>query len=127
MPSRWRWILVVVAATVLDLLARFATSFDFGRVMHVEAVLFPVVAIVLATLLRYEPSTTAWPHAVRVGLVWLFGLGGLRPVLWTLGLPVMVANLATLVALLVGILIWVFRRRHRGPGKPLGGSSQGAA
>jgi hypothetical protein len=113
MSSRWRWILVFTAATAIDLLARFATPFDFVRVMHIEAVLFPVTGAVLASLFRYEPSTQGWPHAVRVGFVWLFGLGGLRPVLWTLGLSVMAANLATLIVALAGILIWWLRRRSR--------------
>jgi hypothetical protein len=115
MPSRWRWILVVTIATVLDLLARFGTPFDFAGVMHVEAVLFPVTGAVLASLLRYEPPTQGWPHAVRVGFAWLFGLGGLRPVLWTLGLSVLAANLATVVVAVAGILIGWFRRRSRRP------------
>jgi hypothetical protein len=113
MSSRWRWILVVTAATAIDLVARFGASFDFARVMHIEAVLFPATALVLAALFRYEPPTQGWPHAVRVGLVWLFALGGLRPVLWTLGLSLMAANLATLSVALAGILIWWFRRRSR--------------
>lgn len=115
MASRWRWILVVTAATALDLVARFAAPFDFGRVMHVEAALFPLTGIVLGTLLRTEPRTQGWRHVVRVSLVWLFGLGGLRPLVWTLGLSVMVANLATLLVALGGILVWVLRRRTRVP------------
>lgn len=111
-PASWRWILVVTAATGLDLLARFGASFNLDRVMHIEAVLFPATGAVLATLFRYEPRTQGWPHAVRVGLVWLFGLGGLRPVLWTLGLSLMAANVATVVVALAGILIWVLRRRQ---------------
>ena len=113
MPSRWRWVLVVTAATALDLLARFGVAFDFERVMHTEAVLFPVTATVLAALLRHDSNARGWPHAARVGLVWFFGLGGLRPVLWTLGLPLMAANLATLFVALAGLLLWVVRRRHR--------------
>ena len=111
MASRWRWTLIVAAAAALDLLARFGTAFDFGRVMHVEAILFPFTGLGLAALLRSEPKTQGWPHAVRVGLVWCFALGGLRPLLWTLGLPLMVANIATVVVLLGGILGWVLRRR----------------
>lgn len=113
MSSRWRWTLVVTTATALDLLARFGASFDFVKVMHVEAALFPVTAVLLATLLRYEPPTQGWPHAVRLGLVWLFGLGGLRPVLWTLGLSLTAANLAALIVALAGILAWWLRRRSR--------------
>jgi hypothetical protein len=110
MTSRWRWILVVTTSTALDLLARFGTSFSFAGVMHLEAVLFPLTALVLAALIRYEPSTQGWPHIVRVGLLWLLGLGGLRSVLWTLGLPLMTANIAVLVVAVAGILIWWLRR-----------------
>jgi hypothetical protein len=113
MSSRWRWSLVVTAATAVDLLARFGAPFDFDRVMRMEAVLFPVTAAFLATLLRSEPSTQGWPRRVRLGLIWLFGLGGLRPVLWMLGVSLMAANLATLVGALAGILVWRVRRRDR--------------
>ena len=107
-----RWILVVAGAAVLDLIARFAAPFDFARVMHVEAFLFPLTAAVLLTLLRAEPRHHGWPRATKVGLVWLFALGGLRPVLWTLGAPLMWANLATLVPLLVAVVIRFARRRR---------------
>jgi hypothetical protein len=113
MSSRWRWIFVVMAATSLDLLARFGAAFSFARVMHIEAVLFPVTGAALATLFRYEPGTQGWPRTIRVALVWLFGLGGLRPVLWTVGVPLMAANITTLVVALTGMMIWWFRRRSR--------------
>ena len=122
MPSRWRWIVVVTAATGLDLLARFGASFDFRRVMHLEALLFPVTGAVLATLLRTEAITRGWPHGVRVGLLWMFGLGGLRPLLWTLGLSLMVANLTTLIAGLVATLVWMLRRRRPRAQLPAGSS-----
>ena len=111
--SRRRWILVVTATTALDLLARFSVSFDFARVMHVEAVLFSVTAITLATLRRSESGTRGWPNRIRPGLVWLFGLGAVRSVLWTLGAPLMAANLAILGIALVGIVVWALRRRGR--------------
>jgi hypothetical protein len=113
MSSRWRWILVVAAATVLDLVGRFASSFDFGRVMHLEAVLFPATVAVLIWLRRSEPATRGWPNRARLGVIWLFGLGALRPLLWTLGAPIMVANLATLAVALAGLLLWAIRRRRR--------------
>jgi hypothetical protein len=119
--------LVVTAATALDLLARFGGSFNFRRVMHLEAVLFPLTGAVLWTLLRYEPANRGRPYAVRVGLIWLFALGGLRPLLWTLGLPLLASNLITLVVALVGVLVWMLRRRHRVQGQSPGGSSLGAA
>jgi hypothetical protein len=123
MSSGWRWILVVTGVAALDLLTRFAAHFDFGRVMHVEAVLFSVTAIVLASLLNHYPSPRPWLHAVQVSLVWLFGLGSLRPLLWTFGLPLTIANLGTLVGALSGIVVWLLRRRRRGPHEPTGSSS----
>jgi 4-amino-4-deoxy-L-arabinose transferase-like glycosyltransferase len=126
MRSRWRWALVVTSATGLDLLMRFAGPFDFRRVMHMEAVLFPATAGALALLFRGEPSSPPWPRRARIGLVALFGLGGLRPVLWTLGLPLSTANLSTLAAALASTMIWVLRRRRRPPGSPPIRSSDGS-
>lgn len=114
--SRWRWILVVTAATGVDLIARFVAPFDFARVMHVEAVLFPVTATVLALLRRAEPGEQVWPKRIRGGLVWLFGLGAVRPLLWTFGAPLLTANLTTLGVAVVGIVVWALRRRRRDPG-----------
>jgi hypothetical protein len=123
MPSRWRWLLVVTGATALDLLARFARPFDFRQVMHVEAALFLVTAFALAILLRSERPMTGWPYGARVGLIWFFGLGSLRPLLWTLGLRLVIANLVTLAAGLAGVVVLVLRRWRR---VPLPNSSQGA-
>jgi len=125
--SRWRWILVVSATTGLDLVARFGASFDFARVMHVEAVLFPVTAVVLVFLRRSEPGRRGWPNGIRVGLIWLFGLGAVRPLLWTLGAPLMAANLVTLGGAMAGILAWALRRRHRASRQLPNGSADGAA
>ena len=112
MSYRWRWILTIAAAAALDLAARFGTAFDFGRVMRVEALLFPATATVLAILLHRDPGRPIWPRVLRVAFLWLFALGGLRPVLWTLGLPLMAANLGTLLAALVGLAVWRIRRRR---------------
>ena len=123
MPSRCRWILVAAGATAFDLLARFAAPFNFARVMHVEALLFLLTAVVFGVLLRAEPREQGWRRATKVGLIWLFALGGLRSVLWTVGTPLMWANIATFVPALVGVLIWLIRRRQvRG-----GDHSRGAA
>jgi len=111
MSSRWRWILVCAGATTLDLVARFAAPFNFARVMHVEALLFPLTAVVLGLLLRAEPRAQGWPRVTRLGLLWLFALGGLRPVLWTLGMPLRWANIATLLPAVAGVLVWIVRRR----------------
>jgi hypothetical protein len=114
MPYRWRWILTITTATALDLAARFGAAFDFGRVMRVEAILFPLTAVVLATLLHRDPGSATWSHVVRIACLWLFALGGLRPVLWTLGLPLMAANLITLGAALLGLVVWLIRCRRTG-------------
>ena len=112
MTTRWRGTLIIAGATALDLLARFGSAFDFDRIMRVEAVLFPVTGIVLAALAWHEPRTPGRGHGFRVGLAWFFTLGGLRPLLWTLGLPLMAANLSTLGAALVTGAILIMRRRR---------------
>lgn len=112
MTSRWRWIGVIAAATGIDLVLRFLGGFDFRRVMHGEAVLFPLTGLALARLLQTDPRTHGWRRALRLGLVWLFCLGGLRPLLWTLGLPLLVANLATLAVPVVAVPVWLLRRRR---------------
>jgi hypothetical protein len=111
MTSRWRWIVVVAGATALDLVARFGAPFDFARVMHAEAVLFSLTALALGFLLHSEPRPPGWPGLIRVLLVWLFALGGLRPVLWTLHVPLMWSNLAALAIALVGLVFGLVRHR----------------
>jgi len=112
MTSRTRWVLAVSAAAALDYGARVATAFDFAGVMHAEAILFPLTTIVLALLLRSEPRAHGWRHGIRVGLVWAFGLGALRPVLWSLGAPLMAANLVSIGGLVAALLVWAVRRRR---------------
>lgn len=112
MTSRWRWTLIVAGAAAVDLLARFGSSFDFDIILPVEAVLFTVTGVVLAALLWHEPRARGWRHGLRVGLVWSFLLAGLRPLLWTLGLPLMTANVVTLGVALVGAAVWLLRRRR---------------
>ncbi len=115
MTSRTRWILVIVATAALDYVVRIATSFDFARIMHAEAVLFPLTTMVLATLLRSEPRAQGWRHGLRVGLVWFFGLGALRPLLWNFGAPLIVANVVSIGGVVVALIIWAVRR-WRGSG-----------
>ena len=114
MTSRTRWILVIVATAALDYLARTATSFEFARVMRAEAILFPLTTMVLALLLRSEPKAAGWRHGLRVGLVWFFGLGALRPVLWSLGASLLVANVVSIGGVVVAPIAWgLYQWRHR--------------
>ena len=112
MTARWRWTLIIGGAAALDLLARFGSAFDFDRIMRVEAVLFPVTGILLGALAWHEPRAPGRRHGFRVGLAWFFLLGGLRPLLWTLGVPLMAANLASLGAALAVGAAWMLRRRR---------------
>jgi hypothetical protein len=115
MTPRWRWISIVAGATALDLVARFGAPFDLARVMHTEAALFPLTALVLGLLLRSEPSLPRWPRMTKVALVWVFALGGLRPLLWTAHVPLLWANVAALVAALTGLTLSLVRRRRAAP------------
>ncbi len=103
---------MITATAALDYLVRVATAFDFAQIMHTEAILFPLTTIVLALLLRSEPRAQGWRHGLRVGLVWFFGLGSLRPVLWSLGASLMVANVVAIGGVVVGLIVWAVRRRR---------------
>jgi hypothetical protein len=87
---------------------RFGSGFDFGRVMRAEALLFPITAIALAGLRRADPPMHGWPSRTRLFLLWLFAVGSVRPILWSLGVPLMAANLATAG---VGVVAIVAARR----------------
>jgi hypothetical protein len=106
------WI-ICVATAGLDLLARFGGGFDFARVMYIEAGLFPTTAFALAYLHWRQPCK---PRAFRVtltALIWLFALGSLRPLLWTLGAPLVAANVAGIVVAIGAVLVYAVLRFHQ--------------
>jgi hypothetical protein len=109
--ARISWIVCAVA-TCVDLLTRFGGDFDFARVMHIEAVLFPGSALTLAYLYRRQPSKLPRHRRISLALAWLFALGSLRPLLWTLGAPLVVANLAALVVAVCAAGWWLLRYRQ---------------
>ena len=109
--ARISWIVCAVA-TCVDLLARFGGDFDFARVMHIEAVLFSGTALTLAYLFRRDPSTLPRHRTVSLALAWLFALGSVRPLLWTLGAALVVANLSALVVAISAAGWWLLKYRR---------------
>ena len=116
-----QWLSVVLAATAIDLLARFGGSFSFHGVLWVEAFLFPATGVGLLFLLRKAPRLSGFKRTFQVVLIVSFFLAGLRSGLWASGLPVGTANLLVLAG---AILTWigsrVSRRRLEGKGEPAG-------
>lgn len=126
MTSRQRWISILTLTIAIDLFMRFGITFDFTKVMNIEAVLFPAVTMVLALLAWRESDTRAWPIKSRVGLVFFFALGGLRCVLWAVGYSLVVANFATLAVFVCGILVWLIWQRRKRRNRQSLGSADGA-
>jgi len=99
---------VIVA---IDLTARFGGVFDFARAMHVEAILFPVAAVATAGLSRKHTGGPRWARAAQVSIAWLFAVGGVRPILWSFGVPLELANLVTLITGIAAAAISLAIRR----------------
>lgn len=106
------WVGTILVATAIDLAARFTEDFRLERVLRIEAVLFFAVGGVFAALLRHPPRATGWLRLVQLTLTASFLLAGVRAALWSVGLPVPVANMAVLIlATLAAMIAWVRRRR----------------
>lgn len=99
-----RWLGVVLIATAIDLLVRFALPFDLSRVLRVEAALFPLTGLALFLLFRSEPRASPGWRRVQIVVIAAFPLAGIRSGLWAAGLPVQRANL---VVLAIGIVTWL--------------------
>jgi hypothetical protein len=76
MPSKTRWILILVASGVADFIIRIATDFSYAKIMLGEAILFSLAAIIFALLIRLDRNKIAWTRWSRITLVWFFALGG---------------------------------------------------
>jgi hypothetical protein len=102
---------------VLDILGRVALAFDMPRIVAVEAGLFFAACLLMGVIVtRYQSASGLLARTERV-LAVVFGLGGVRAVVWTISGSVMAANLVTFVAavaLVIGYIVGkrVLRRRQ---------------
>lgn len=105
------WAGVILAATVLDLGARFVFGLDFEAVLWIESLVFVVAALVLYRLFRSDPAAPGWRRGLQVVLIASFALAALRSAIWASGQPVTLANAIILVLGVVGWLVWRYRRK----------------
>jgi len=118
MPILFRWILVILGATAVDLLMRFRLAMSFTAVLWAEAILFPLTGLVLGLLLKASPNLTGFKRGIQIALVWGFFLAGIRSGIWVAGVPVGAANLLIFLSALGGWLAgWAAKRRRVRPGR----------
>lgn len=99
------WPALIAVITAVELVIRFALSFNLRRVLVVEALLFFAAALCVRDLINRPPHLSGWRRTIQWSLVWAFALAALRAAIWAAGQTVMRANLATLVTAVV-VLIW---------------------
>ena len=105
-----RLLLIIVAVSIADVTVRLIFDFQMRRVVLLEAALFAIVALVLTWFATHDKALSV----VDLWLAVIFGLGSLRAVLWSAGVPVGRANLVVLVvgalaAIVYGVRHWLRR------------------
>jgi hypothetical protein len=107
------WTGIILAATALDLGARFALGLEFGLVLWIEALLFVVTALVLYGLYREEPASPGWRRGLQLVLIASFVLAALRSAIWASGQSVTAANAIVLVLGAAAWMVWRYRPRSK--------------
>jgi hypothetical protein len=107
------WAGVILAATALDLGARFAPGLDFEAALWIEVAVFVGTAFVLYRLYREDPASPGWRQGLQVVLVASFVLGALRSAIWVSGSSVTAANTIILGLGVTAWLVWRYRRRAK--------------
>jgi hypothetical protein len=105
------WAAVILAATTLDLGARFALGPDFETTLWIEVAVFVGTSLALYRLYRKEPASPGWRRGLQVVLIASFVLGALRSAIWAVGSPVTTANAITFALGVTAWLVWRYRRR----------------
>ena len=107
------WLVLLAVVTTVELLVRFATSFNLRRVLLVEAALFLAASLVGAVLSR-RSTPKDWYYVLQWILAGAFLLASVRAAAWGLGMPVARANmLITFLGIVVLATIWWRRRSSR--------------
>ena len=117
----FQWMVVLAVTAGLDLAVRFLLPFRMPRVLAAEAVLFPLAGLLLLRMMSRRPASRSSLRILQAILAVTFLLAGLRSILWALGVPIQMANVAVIAS--VG-LVWVgFRNRLFGKNPLSGGDS----
>ena len=101
-----RLLLIIVAVLIADVAVRLIFDFHMRSVVLLEAVLFAIVALVLTWSATRDKALSV----VYLWLAVIFGLGSLRAVLWSAGVPVGRANLVVLVVGALAAMVYGVRR-----------------
>lgn len=105
------WTGIILAATALDLGARFALGLEFELVLWVEALIFVVTSLVLYGLYRENQASPGWRRGLQLVLIASFLLAALRSAIWASGQPVTLANAIIFGLGVVALLCWRFGYR----------------
>ena len=108
----WRWTLLILAVTLVDLAVRVATRFSMAWVVPAEAMLFLGTSLALWRLHDRAPARVPWQSTLQRVLVAAFALAGLRAALWAGGLDVARANVVVLTAGALLLALAVVRSRR---------------
>jgi hypothetical protein len=100
------WTGIILAATALDLGARFALGLEFELVLWIEALIFVVTSLVLYGLYRENPASPGWRRGLQLVLIASFLLAALRSAIWASGQTVTLANAMIFGLGVVALLCW---------------------
>ena len=107
-----RALVIVLAATLADITARFAVNFETSRVVSLEAILFLIGGAMLLWAAKRDKGESLNAQRLDLWLALAFGLAGVRAALWAVGIPVFIANLVILaLGIVLGALLVNWSRR----------------
>ena len=109
----YRPFLITIAVVVADVSGRLALRFDIARVLLFETILFAASSLLFLWAARRDRMLSRTTLRIDLSLALLFALGSLRAALWSIGVPVNVANLVVLLATCVIVIVYIFHRKFR--------------
>jgi hypothetical protein len=106
------WLVIVIAVALIDIVGRLALGFAMARVIVFESVLFLGACMLIAMATARYPSQSLLVRRGERVLAVVFGLAGLRVMVWAAGAGVGVANCVVLGIGLMLALALVIRTRY---------------
>ena len=118
LKSKWKrrlpsWMVVVGAAAVIDLAARFFIPSSMPFVLVFEAVIFATASVLLIRPVVRKLELTGFRRKLHIWLAAAFALGAIRSGLWGFGVPVEYANLTIFLLGLAGVAATYLRRKSK--------------